>query len=251
MKLSIRHEITLDCGAPARAQLHLLLTPFNTPQQKVERWAIDMPGVEKGASFRDGFGNKAQLVTVLKPEGPIRIVAEGVVETVDKAGVLGRLELDPAPALYKRLTAGMKADPELTAGLSAEGDQIATLHELRGRVHATAGVQTQSQDGQSQSQVSRSDDPALAFIAGARGLGFAARHVTGYVFDEADSLFHSWAEVWQESLGWIGFDPVFDACPAEAYVRLASGLDAGSTPPVRAVPVPADAPAMKVSVEAL
>jgi transglutaminase-like putative cysteine protease len=251
MKLIVRHELTLELGATARALLHLLLTPLNTSQQKVERWAIEMPGFKEAASFRDGFGNRAQLVTLSKPEGPIPITIEGVVETTDKAGVLGRLELDPVPALFRRITAATKSEPALISGIKQGGDRIATLHELMARVHGlTAPPQMQTRGTQSQTQRATSIDVADAFIGAARALGFAARYVTGYVLGESEATFRGWAEVWEDRLGWIGFDPLLDLCPADGHVRIASGLDAMGCVPVRTVPVWDAMPDGRVTVTA-
>ncbi|HWA19365.1 MAG TPA: transglutaminase domain-containing protein [Devosia sp.] len=238
MKLSIRHELIFDLGTPSRALLHLLLTPLNTPQQKVQGWSISMPGIKDAASFRDGFGNRAQLLTLSKPEGPIEIVVEGSVETMDRAGVLGRLELDPVPALFKRVTAATKPDETLTGSIKSSGDRIAMLHELMGYVHrlAVGPAQAQTQGSQRQSSSAEESDAADAFIGAARALGFAARHVTGYVLDESGGAFRGWAEVWEDGLGWIGFDPLLDLCPAEGHVRVACGLDGPGCVPVRTVP---------------
>ena len=81
MRITIRHELTFSLGSPPRAVAHLLLTPLASPQQKIERWSIDMPGIAEAAQFRDGFGNRAHLVSLQKPQDPIRIVIEGVAET--------------------------------------------------------------------------------------------------------------------------------------------------------------------------
>ncbi|HEX4298680.1 MAG TPA: transglutaminase family protein [Devosia sp.] len=257
MQLTLTHTLKFSLGTPARAVQHLLLTALDTPQQKVERWSIEMPGMAEAAVFRDGFGNRAHLVSLAKPEGEIVVTVSGSVETTDKAGVLGRLEYDPMPAMFRRPTDKAKCDPQLIEGLHDGPDRIALLHELMGRVHAALSggdqAQSQSADGQSQSQsagAARTDDFAHAFIGGARGLGIAARHVTGYRFDEDGSNFHGWAEAWDDRLGWIGFDPMHDQCPAEAYVRVASGLDAGSTLPIRSVPVWLEMPAETVELTA-
>jgi transglutaminase-like putative cysteine protease len=261
MKLTIRHTLTLSLGAPPRAVQHLLLTPPATPQQKVLNWSIEMPGFPGAASFRDGYGNRAHLVTQVKPEGEIAVVVSGAVETVDRAGVLGRLEYDPTPVLFRRATASTKADPALGEGLSEREGRIALLHELMDRVHeahATASELSQTSDGQSGSQAQSQSSAAKAaadvasrvhaFIGTARSLPIPARYVTGYLFDDGVASVHAWAEAWDEGLGWIGFDPTLNLCPAEQHVRLASGLDAASTVPIRTVPVWADMPVETVEI---
>jgi hypothetical protein len=192
------------------------------------------------------------LVTLAKPEGPIPITVEGVVETMDRAGGLGRLELDPVPALFRRMTAASRSDPALIADIKQVGDRIATLHELMARVHALAvtPTQMQAQGTQVQALDAVPIDLADTFVGAARALGFAARYVTGYVIEEGGGRFDGWAEVWEDGLGWIGFDPRLDLCPVDGHVRVASGLDAMSCVPVRTVPAWDAMPAETVTVAA-
>lgn len=264
MKLSVTHTLTLSLGTPARAVQHLLLTPRATPQQKIERWSVDMPGFADAPTFRDGFGNKAHLVSQVKPESTIVVTVAGAVETADRAGVIGRLEHDPMPAMFKRPTAATRPDPRMTDRLKDGPDRIALFHELMDRVHESLktpdrrraqATQAQAEGMQSQSQLASDDvmprDFAHAFIGAARALGIPARYVTGYLLGETGaSTFHPWAEAWDDRLGWIGFDPMLNLCPAEAHIRLASGLDATSTMPIRAVPVWAEMPAETVEIVA-
>lgn len=254
MKISLRHTMRFGLGSPAHAAEHLLLTPLSTPQQKVERWSIEMPGITEAAAFRDAFGNRAHLVTQTKPEGELVVTISGVVETFDKAGVIGRLEYDPMPALFRRPTAEAKTDPALIEGLSQDSGRIALLHELMERVHQAIGtpaqMQVQGAQGQAQGGEPKPQDFAHAFIGAARALGISARYVTGYVIDEETASFHAWAEAWDDGLGWIGFDAALNLCPAETHVRLASGLDAISTMPIRCVPVWSEMPAETVELVA-
>ncbi|RYE09469.1 MAG: transglutaminase family protein [Hyphomicrobiales bacterium] len=250
MKLSLTHTLTFSLGTPGRAVQHLLLTALSTPQQKIERWSIDMPGFAEAATFRDGFGNKAHLVSQVKPEPELVVTVSGLVETIDKAGVLGRLDLDPPPALFRRPTDLTRPNDEFRVGLSHKDGRIALLHELMARVHAqaTGPSQTQDADGQSQSQGSRPDDAVHAFIAAARAENIPARYVTGYLFDDGAARFHAWAEAWDDGLGWIGFDPLLDRCPTDHHIRLAAGLDATSTMPIRAVPMWLEMPVETVEI---
>jgi hypothetical protein len=280
MKFAISHTLTFSFDTPARAVLHVLMTALPTPQQKIERWSIEMPGFVEAAVFRDGFGNRAQLVSLIKPEGEIVARVTGMVETTDKSGVLGRLEYDPMPGMYRRRTALTMADPMLVDGLVDGPDRIGLLHELMGRVHerVDGAEQSQSQRSQSQSQRSASGltptpgpsprgggeqgqnqsqdgtaarpaELADAFIGAVRSLDIPARHVTGYLFDEGTASFHAWAEAWDERLGWIGFDPTLNVCPAEDYVRIASGLDAMGCLPIRVVPLWGEMPVETVEIK--
>ena len=255
MRFTLRHTLRFSLGAPARAVAHVLLTPPVTPQQQVERWSIDVPGIADAAGFRDGFGNQAYLVSMLKPAEELVVVAEGRIETIDKAGVLGRLQYAPVPALFRRTTALTKPDRSLLDGLADGPDRIGLFHELMGRVHDRVGAD-QAQDAAAQSQLQGGDiaaaDRTHAFLGAARALGFAARYVTGYLLDDRGAArVHAWAEAWDDSLGWIGFDPSLNLCPAQLHVRLAAGLDAMSCPPLRTVPVWPEMPEETVEIIAV
>jgi transglutaminase-like putative cysteine protease len=251
MKLIVTHTLTCSLTAPSRAVEHLLLTALSTPQQRVERWSIEIPGFAEAATFRDGFGNKAHLVSQSKPGETLIVKVTGVVETTDKAGVLGRLEYDPPPALFRRPTDLTRPDATLIADIDTSGGRIAVLHELMGRIHErSAASQSQTDDGQEQS-VGTKDPVALthAFIGAARALDIPARYVTGYLHDDDGAAsFHAWAEAFDEGLGWIGFDPLLDICPADQHIRLASGLDATGTMPIRMVPVWSEMPEETVTI---
>jgi hypothetical protein len=264
MLITIRHTLSLTLGPGiVRSVQHVLLTPQTGPTQTVREWAIDMPGFSDAASFIDGFGNRAHLVSQHRPEAEFAVVVSGLVETIDRNGVIGRVPGEPPPALYRRPSPLAKAAGAITSkfrsGPKGGQGRIALLHELMARVGEVVGGvqaqnQSQSQDGQSQSQSQGeaakmpAADFAHAFIGAARGLEIPARYVTGYVAEHGeDAYWHAWAEAWDEGLGWIGFDPALGYCPTDKHVRVAVGLDAGNVPPVRSVPV-VEAPVVELTV---
>ncbi|MDP3317091.1 MAG: transglutaminase domain-containing protein [Devosia sp.] len=264
MLITIRHKLSLTLGPGIiRSVQHVLLTPQTGPTQTVREWAIDMPGFAEAASFLDGFGNRAQLVSQHRPEAELVVSVSSVVETIDRNGVVGRVAGEPPPALYRRPSPLAKAAGAITSkfrsGPKGGQGRIALLHDLMARVEEVVGgaqtqSQSQSQGGQSQSQsqgeavTAAAADFAHAFIGAARGLEIPARYVTGYVAEHGeDAYWHAWAEAWDEGLGWIGFDPTLGYCPTDKHVRVAVGLDAGSVPPVRSVPVIA-APVVELTV---
>ena len=73
--------------------------------------------------------------------------------------------------------------------------------------------------------------------------------VTGVLLsDDGKASVHAWAEACDEGLGWIGFDPLLNVCPTEQHIRLASGLDAMGTMPVRMVPMWTQMPDERVEI---
>jgi transglutaminase-like putative cysteine protease len=269
MLITIRHKLSLTLGPGiVRSAQHVLLTPASGPTQTVREWTIEMPGFADAASFIDGFGNRAQLVTQHRPEAELVVSVAGVVETIDRNGVIGRVQGETPAALYRRPTPLAKAAGAITSRFRSAPksgqERIALLHELMDRVGEVVGAapttQSQSQDGQSQSQSQshgEADVPpvpaadfAHAFIGAARALEIPARYVTGYVAEHGEEAFwHAWAEAFDDGLGWIAFDPALGYCPTDKHVRVAVGLDASGTVPVRSVPAIA-APAVELQVEA-
>lgn len=250
-----------------RSVQHVLLTPSTGPTQTVREWSIEMPGFAEAAKFIDAFGNRAQLVSQLKPEAELVINVAGVVETVDRNGVVGRVPGDNPPALYRRPTPLTKAAATITSKFRTAPrtgqDRIALLHALMARVAEVIGgteqTQSQSQDGQSQSQGAAEHpdirppaaDYAHAFIGAARALDIPARYVTGYLHaEDAPATLHAWAEAYDEGLGWIGFDAMLELCPTDRHVRIAVGLDGVSTMPVRAIPTVGEPQVLEMRVEA-
>ena len=247
MQITIRHTLTIGIGEGLpRAVQHLLLTPQSSRVQTVREWRIEAPGMDDATGFIDAYGNRAHLCSQTRPEPEIAITASGLVETHDKAGVVGRIERDPVPALFRRVTRLTRPAAAIIGTFGSapkEGkDRIPFLHALMAHVGELVSgaehTQAQRQDGQSQSQAQGGGaEAAHAFIGAARAFDIPARYVSGYFLpDDGPAAFHAWAEAWDEGLGWIGFDPMLGACPAERHVRLAAGLDAESTIPVRSVP---------------
>lgn len=253
MRLAIDHRLTLTLPQGiSQAVFHLLLTPLSGPTQTVENWSIDMPGIGNAARFVDGFGNVAHLVNLSRPDSEIVVEVRGTVTTRDTHGVLGRPAGEPVPALYRRITALTKSSAGLAAKFrNGRQSRLDTLHALMARVGEQLGLpeaepaqkQMQADGGQAQSQsapeakaLPPAADHAHAFIGAARALDIPARYVIGYRFAEGEATLHAWAEAFDDGLGWIGFDPKWQVCSTDAYVRLALGLDAETAVAVRTVP---------------
>lgn len=240
MRIAIRHELnfSIDDGIGHAVQ-HLLLTPRDTPGQKIVEWTIKMAGFESAASFTDAFGNTAHMVSQTRPEGDLFISVSGIVETADTSGVVGRLAGDGPVALFKRLTPQTKPNGNLVNRMRAQAktgtSRVDLLHWLMNRLHEAH--ETQPDDDDDLPEI-MAEDHAHVFIAAARGMDIPTRFVTGYILADGSGpvRLHAWAEAWDDGLGWIGFDPSANLCPTPAYVRVACGLDADTTMPVRMVP---------------
>ena len=59
MKITLTHTLSFSLATPPRALQHVLLTALGTPQQKIERWSIAMPGFAEAVTFRDVAATRA------------------------------------------------------------------------------------------------------------------------------------------------------------------------------------------------
>ena len=240
MRISIRHELRFAVGeATGHSVQHLLLTPARTPSQDVIEWTIDMPGIGEAASFTDAFGNRAHLVSQQRAEQDLIITVSGVVETSDTNGVVGRLPDDPNLALFRRTTGQTRPNGNLVNRMRAHTksgmSRLDVLHWLMTRLHEARDSVPGDED---ESPEIIAEDHAHVFVAACRGMDIPARFVTGYLLAQegGQARMHAWAEAWDDGLGWVGFDPATNLCPTQFHVRLAVGLDAETSVPVRLVP---------------
>jgi transglutaminase-like putative cysteine protease len=80
-------------------------------------------------------------------------------------------------------------------------------------------------------------DLSVLFMEAARSVGFAARFVSGYYFDEAFSgpALHAWCEIYLPGAGWRGFDPTIGLVCEGRHVALAAAASAIMAAPVSGV----------------
>ncbi|MGO4406069.1 transglutaminase domain-containing protein [Bosea sp. RAF48] len=248
MRIRISHTISYDYAEPARHITQILrLTPRDHDGQHVMSWRIE-PSVDgRLRATQDAHGN---IVHSFYAEGPISslgIRIDGLIETIDLAGVVrGGLERVPCD-VYRRETLLTGQDEalrsfadEVTAGaatplsqmhalMAAVGDRMNCI-DASGRSGVGAIAAFAEQEAIAQ-------DIAHVFMACARHLGMPARYVSGYVA-HSDGLphgngAHAWAEVHLDDYGWIGFDCANGLCPIDTHVRVAVGLDFADAAPVR------------------
>jgi transglutaminase-like putative cysteine protease len=244
MRISIGHVSRYSYSEPTKYSiLALRLTPRSFQGQRVVEWRVTAPGVEAVQPFRDGFGNVVHLVSCTDRHAESLVIAKGVVETEDCAGIVQGLS-DCAPiGIYRRQTEKTAANHDIrTLACVAAGGGIREMHDLMHAVRDAIDYKTGATDSRTTAAdalmagVGVCQDHAHVFISAARSLGIPARYVSGYLFvgeGEPAEANHAWAEVWLQDLGWVGFDPANRICPTDHYVRLAAGLDATFAAPIR------------------
>ncbi len=248
MQLRVRHATAHTYEAPSSGLAQLLrMTPRADAGQRLLRWSVrDERGLEP-PHYVDAFGNVVHLHTRRGRHRAVEIVAEGLVETSERCGIVGE-DAAPLPlALYRRPTA-LTEPSEAIAALAREargsGDALDGLHRLLALVHARLPHRGGLTDADTSAAAAERmgagvcQDRAHVFVAAARTLGHPARYVSGYLHIESDDpelASHAWAEVYVAALGWVGFDPSQAVCPSERYVRVGVGRDYADAAPVRGV----------------
>lgn len=247
MRLAVRHETRYDYETPLDYSVQrLYLWPTDFASQTTVSWSITCPGFDKSLSYMDGFGNRVHLVTFQNADGPVSIVAEGLVDSSDAAGVVRGLPGTTPAAVFLRQTrltqpsAAVRAMADRIA--TTENNPLARLHLLMNEVHSRVAFEIGATDAHTTAAEAFADgrgvcqDHAHILIGAARRLGIPARYVTGYLVtgDGASSTAaHGWAEALVPDLGWVGFDAANNTCPTDHYVRIAAGIDAAAVTPVR------------------
>lgn len=264
MLISIRHQTRYTYDVPAKYAIQTLrLTPPSFVGQTVKDWSVKAPCIEKAVHFTDSFGNAASLVACNLPHTSIEIIAQGLVETTDCAGVVKGLN-DPSPnRIYLRHTPATTPDDairDLAAKTKAD-TILARLHALMDAIRDSVEYETGSTSQLTPAAVVLAQgkgvcqDHAHVFITAVRSLGIPARYVNGYFLSGAEGpelAHHAWAEAYVDHLGWVGFDVANLVCPDERFVRLATGLDSASASPIRGSrPIPAGTSSVKEHLEVI
>lgn len=243
MRLEITHRTTYRYDAPASGLgVRLRLYPTRLEGQRVESWHVTIEDTPIAPLLVNGFGDAEGQWICHGAREALAITAEGVVETEDRSGVVGKAGRARAGVFLRRteLTAPDEAIAAFAEGLRGRVP-LDTLHALKSAIPQAVTYRS----GSTHHGVTAAEalergagvcqDMAHLFIAAARHLGIPARYVVGYLHDPDSPIgeTHAWAEAFVEGLGWIGFDPTHDQCPTDAYVRLCSGLDAVDAAPIR------------------
>ncbi len=244
MLISIHHRTSYRYDRPFNHAIQALrLTPPAGDSQAIHSWAITCPGIDRAAHYRDAFGNDVHLVTPPGETNGLEIEAKGVIETFDRAGVVGATNDSVPPAIFLRPTT-RTAESSAIASMASQCRR-ATRYDT----DATHALTTAAEAFKSKRGVCQ--DHAHIFIAAARVLSIPARYVTGYLLIDGETsavAHHAWAEAYTEDLGWIGFDAANGVCPTDHYARLAIGFDAAAAAPVRGTMRGAGGEALSVEV---
>lgn len=252
MRISIRHETRYDYAEPAAGVvMRLRLKPLSSNAQAVGNWAVSVNDKPIEHWITNGFGDAEALWRAPGRVDSVTIVAEGEVQTFDRAGVTKPLDGEARPLLFLRPTPLTEIDEAIAAlaerARAADG-ALSSLHTLKDLIHTEIAYKAGSTSFETTAAEALAlksrvcQDHSHIFIAAARSLGVPARYVVGYLRDaerpDSDHDSHAWAEAFLEGLGWVGFDCTLGSCPVDGHVRLCCGLDAADAAPIRGVMLP-------------
>lgn len=264
--VALRHHTAYSYDRPAALGPQTVrLRPMPSPRTPVLSYGLAIrPEAHVRHWHQDPQGNFLARVFVPEPTARFELMVEltaGLAETDPFDFVL-----DPEaatwpfryPALLGQELAPCRTVEAVTprlAGLLAglplaeqpSVDLLVALNRLvRDRVAYAArlepGVQTPEQTLARGSGSCR--DVAWLLVRAARGLGFAARFVSGYLIQLADPAgpvpgveadradLHAWAEVYLPGAGWIGFDATSGLVAGSGHIPLAAAAHPASAAPV-------------------
>ena len=261
MRLRIRHRTTYRYARPVRFLDHrLLVTPRGGPSVTPIRSDLRIDPAAQLVWSEDAAGNTAALALCAGTAAELTILAEHEVRHTAEPFPIFRLHPTAhrypftyapddlalfGPALLEgqahREAALEQWLEDVRAG--AGDDTLTLLKALNEAVGSAITYRTRDEEGTqtpSRTLALRSGscrDLAALFLAAARRLGFAARAVSGYLFDPGLAAgdvgaTHAWCEVFLPGAGWIAFDPTQRRVGAAGLVAAAVGATSAALLPV-------------------
>ena len=263
MQLRIAHTTTYGFERPSTYGLQQLrLTPKSRPGQTVGTWAMRIDGGQIETEFTDHHANTVSLISFSPDATEIAVQCEGIVDTEDHSGIIGKQKGFMPLWLFRRSTELTRAGANvrsLAKGLKdAHDDDVTLLHDLSARILEAVPYQLGGTDAATSADAAIEhgkgvcQDHAHIFIAAARAMDFPARYVSGYLMmnDRAEQdASHAWAEAHVDGIGWIGFDVSNAISPDARYVRVATGLDYREAAPVSGLRFGQGGETLKVNIE--
>ncbi|PKP92898.1 MAG: transglutaminase [Alphaproteobacteria bacterium HGW-Alphaproteobacteria-14] len=263
MKLSIRHTSHYAFAQPVvHALQRLRLTPKETQGQHIIDWTMDFDNAHAELQYDDQHFNHVTLIGLAPGAREVTVTCQGMVETDDNAGVIGRHSGHLPLWSFLRQTPLTRPGAKLRGLLRevqgpVDAAPLDFLHALSGLIRERIGYET----GRTHSATTAEEavghgagvcqDHAHIFIGAARAHGIPARYVSGYLMMDdriEQEATHAWAEAHVEGLGWVGFDVSNGISPDPRYVRVATGNDYRDAAPITGISIGATAEVLTVGV---
>ncbi|MEM7688893.1 MAG: transglutaminase family protein [Pseudomonadota bacterium] len=250
MRLKIRHATRYAFSEPViHALQRLRLTPKATQGQSVIHWDMSYENAHPELEYDDQHFNTVTLIAIEPGSSEVVVTSQGMVETIDHSGVIGR------HSGHLPLWSFLGQTPLTKPGVKMRGlvrdmppsddeARLDYLHALSARIRdevdfvtGASGVNTTAEEALTTGK-GVCQDHAQIFIGAARAVDIPARYVSGYLMMndrvEQDAS-HAWAEAHVDELGWVGFDIANGISPDPRYVRVATGRDYRDAAPVTGI----------------
>ena len=244
------------------------LLPRDTPGQRVLESRLELDPVPDDYRERnDAWGNRVVWFMSRRPHPALRVTAHSLIEREpvplpktspaweDVADCLREAAGDAVAAREFYLDSPMipvyaQASEYARASFPPGRPLLEAVAELSARIHSdfkyrpnATEIDTPLAEVMKERHGVCQDFAHLA-LAGLRGLGLAARYVSGYLETSpppgmprqvgADAS-HAWIGVWLPDLGWFDFDPTNGAATGIGHLTLAWGRDFGDVTPLKGV----------------
>ncbi|TKB23646.1 transglutaminase family protein [Desulfopila sp. IMCC35006] len=287
MKYRIIHNTSYKYSAPASlSQNELLLHPRRTPSQEVLSCQLSIVPKPQYLHCRtDYFGNTVHVFMVQHPHNELAMSATSIVRTSRPVIPEPNDATAPYEIVAQRL-AERRQLIELEASQFVFASPLVTVNAtatdyarqsfppgtpvLVGATDLVRRIFTEFAYDKNASTVDTTveqvlinrkgvcQDFAHLAISCLRGLGLAARYVSGYMetvpppgkpkLVGADAS-HAWISVFLPDFGWVDLDPTNNLIVNESYITVAWGRDYGDVAPVKGVVMGGGAHMLSVMVD--
>jgi len=257
MLLRIEHETVLSYDSPVFEHVfELRMAPVSDDDQTSLGYRLRVSPLVPSTPYRDGNGNRVELITVLSPCQKITVRATSFVRThrrpaseriaevrvvdagSDQPGALDALDYLGFTSLVDR---GPWLD-SLVSELGSSGDW--PLEAFVGKVTALIKSRVKYEKSRTEAGTPASEalklgagvcqDFSHLFIAVCRRIGIPCRYVSGYINQPGEIESHAWVQVWSGAAqGWVDYDPTHSCLVGDDHVVVAIGRDYGDVPPNR------------------
>ena len=272
LQYSVRHTTTYSYADPVSiCQNQIHLTPRVTFNQTCSDFRLEVaPEPVIRRRWVDTFGNDVWYISIEEPHRQLSVTGRSVVgvtpreipapqmtpawervrDTLAEAAIselrLASMFRFESPYIQFLAAASAYAAPCFIAGrplMEAVLDLTARIHADFTYSPASTSVTTPTRDVL-QRRCGVCQDFAHLQITCLRGLGLAARYVSGYLVTEpppgkpklvgADAS-HAWVSVFCPEFGWIDVDPTNNMIPGQRHVTVGWGRDYGDVCPIQGV----------------
>ena len=279
--VTIRHTTTYEYAQPVTFGDHrLMFRPRDSHDLRLVQTGLEISPNARIRWLHDVFGNSIAVASFTEPSTELRLVSTIRLEHFPTIAIEFPIE---AYARHHPFSYSVEEIPDLGRTIErhypdpehkvdewarrfvtfpGETDTQALLvditaairNEFRYEAREAEGTQAPAETLERGSGTCR--DFALFMMEAARSLGFAARFVSGYLYDDqavGGGATHAWVQIYLPGGGWVEFDPTNALVGGAKLVRVAVTRD-----PTQAIPVsgtwtgaPTDFLGMTVNVEAM